>query len=96
MRADRLDSSVGHFNPKTINVAQRLTPICVRELKSMSDQSYTVVTFCAAEKLSRSMLYKLWSQGKGPRFYLVGTVRRISHEARIEWQRQHEAETVRP
>jgi hypothetical protein len=38
------------------------------------------------------MLYKLWSQGKGPRYYMVGTVRRISHEARIEWQRQMEAE----
>ena len=37
------------------------------------------------------MLYKLWSQGQGPRFYMVGTVRRISHEARIEWQRLLEA-----
>ena len=39
------------------------------------------------------MIYKLWSEGKGPRFYYVGTVRRISHEARLEWQRQLEATT---
>ena len=26
------------------------------------------------------MLYKLWSQGHGPRFYYVGTVRRITEE----------------
>ena len=33
------------------------------------------------------MVYK----GKGPRFYYVGTVRRISHDARTEWQRSMEA-----
>jgi hypothetical protein len=59
----------------------------------MLDPSYTVDEFCDAERISRSMLYKLWSQGQGPRFYMVGTVRRISHEARIEWRRQMEAAT---
>ena len=53
-------------------------------------QSYTVDEFAKAERLSRSMIYKLWSQGQGPRFYMVGSVRRISHEARIEWQGQLE------
>ena len=53
-------------------------------------QSYTVDEFAEAERLSRSMLYKLWSQGQGPRFYMVGSVRRISHDARIEWQGQLE------
>jgi hypothetical protein len=57
-------------------------------------QSYTIDTFCEAERMSRSMLYKLWSQGKGPRFFMVGTVRRISHQARIEWQQQMEAASV--
>ena len=42
--------------------------------------------------MSRSMLYKLWSQGQGPRFYYVGTVRRITEEMRREWQRKFEAE----
>ena len=40
-------------------------------------QSYTVDEFAASERMSRSMVYKLWKQGKGPRFYMVGTVRRI-------------------
>ena len=56
----------------------------------MTDPSYTVDEFCSAERMSRGMLYKLWSQGKGPRYYLVGIRRHISHEARIEWQRQLE------
>ena len=56
--------------------------------------SYTVEEFCGVERISRSMLYKLWSEGKGPRFYMVGTVRRISQEARIKWQRQLEAVPV--
>jgi hypothetical protein len=56
-----------------------------------TEPSYTVGTFCEAERISRAMLYKLWSQSKGPRFYYVGSVRRISREARLEWQRQFEA-----
>jgi hypothetical protein len=59
----------------------------------MNGHSYTVDEFAEAERLSRSMLYKLWSQGKGPRFYMAGTVRRITPEARTEWQRKMEAET---
>jgi len=52
--------------------------------------SYTVEEFCRAERMSRSMVYKLWKEGKGPKFYWVGTVRRISHQARIEWQQARE------
>jgi hypothetical protein len=61
-----------------------------------AQESYTVDTFCAAEDISRAMLYKLWAPGKGPRFYMVGSVRRISHEARIEWQRRLEADASTP
>ena len=60
----------------------------------MENQSYTVDEFAKAERMSRSMVYKLWSQGQGPRFYYIGTVRRISHDARIEWQRSMEAASV--
>ena len=56
-------------------------------------QSYTVDEFAASERMSRSMVYKLWKQGKGPRFYMVGTVRRISHQARVDWQREREADS---
>jgi hypothetical protein len=57
----------------------------------MHQSTYTVAEFCVAERISRAMLYKLWSQDQGPRYYMVGTVRRISHEARIEWQKSREA-----
>ena len=57
----------------------------------MSDQSYTVNEFCEAERISRAMIYKAWADGWGPRYYLVGTVRRISHQARLEWQQAREA-----
>lgn len=58
------------------------------------DNSYTVDEFAEAERMSRSMLYKLWGRGEGPRFFMVGNVRRITHEARIEWQRSMEAATA--
>ena len=56
------------------------------------DPSYTVNEFCAAEKISRAQLYKEWRANRGPRFFLVGSFRRISAEARAEWRRRREAE----
>ena len=53
---------------------------------SAADQSYTINEFCTAERISRAMFYKLRAAGKGPR---------ISHEARIEWRRQLEAEALK-
>jgi hypothetical protein len=64
----------------------------------MSDQdfipyepSYTVDEFCKAERISRVALYGMWREGSGPRFYMNGRCRRITHAARIEWQRLMEA-----
>jgi hypothetical protein len=58
---------------------------------SAPDASLTVREFCQAEKMSRSMLYRAWSEGWGPRFYRVGVTRRITYLARLEWQRAREA-----
>jgi hypothetical protein len=58
----------------------------------MSDPSYKISQFCAVESISRGMLYKLWDQGKGPRYFFVGNSRRISHQARVEWRERLEAE----
>jgi predicted DNA-binding transcriptional regulator AlpA len=55
------------------------------------DASLTINEFCQAEKISRSMLYRAWSEGWGPRFYRVGVTRRITSSARLEWQREREA-----
>jgi hypothetical protein len=58
------------------------------------EPSYTVDEFCAAEKISRVKLYLFWKEGKGPRYYLNGRCRRVTHQARIDWQREREAETA--
>jgi len=34
----------------------------------MHDETLTINQFCAPEKVSRSQLYRLWREGKGPRF----------------------------
>ena len=60
----------------------------------VNDPSYTVDEFCAAERMSRSMLYKAWAEDWGPKFYRVGVTRRITHRARLEWQRQRETEAA--
>lgn len=60
----------------------------------MTDQSLTINQFCAAENISRAMLYKLWQQGQGPRFFYIGNQRRISHEARAEWRHEREADAA--
>jgi len=61
----------------------------------MSDQSYTVEEFCEAERICRGTLYKMWKKGEGPAFYYVGDRPRITHAARLEWQRQHAANSSR-
>ena len=58
---------------------------------SIPDASLTIREFCRAEKISRSMLYRAWTEGWGPRFYRIGVTRRITHRARLEWQREREA-----
>jgi hypothetical protein len=61
---------------------------------SINDPTYTPNEFCAAERISRSQLYEAWKQGWGPRYYLNGKRRRITHAARLEWQRTREAEVI--
>ena len=63
-----------------------------RASPEVSDPSLTVDQFCRAENISRSMLYRAWAEGWGPKFYKVGVTRRITHRARLEWQ--HERETA--
>jgi hypothetical protein len=54
-----------------------------RERAPIFEPTYTVDEFCAAERISRSRLYEAWAEGWGPRFYLNGICRRITHEARL-------------
>jgi predicted DNA-binding transcriptional regulator AlpA len=59
-----------------------------------ADRSLTINEFCTAENISRSMLYKIWAQGAGPRWFNIGAHRRISQEARREWRMALEAEAM--
>jgi hypothetical protein len=59
----------------------------------VSNQSFTISEFCAAEKISRQHLYNLWHRAEGPAFYLVGRRRRITEAQRREW---HQRMTVAP
>jgi hypothetical protein len=58
---------------------------------SINDPSYTVNEFASAERMSRGMVYKMWKAGCGPDYYWVGNTRRITHSARLAFQRQREA-----
>jgi hypothetical protein len=60
----------------------------------VNDPTLTVDQFCSAENISRSKLYRAWAEGWGPKFYWVGASRRITHRARLEWQREREAEAA--
>ena len=43
-----------------------------RASAEVNDPSLTVDQFCRAENISRSMLYRAWAEGWGPKFYKVG------------------------
>ena len=63
-----------------------------RDVLPPYERTFTVDEFCLSERISRVSLYAMWKQGKGPRFYMNGRCRRITHQARLEWQHQREAE----
>jgi predicted DNA-binding transcriptional regulator AlpA len=46
---------------------------------------YSVVEFCQDHRISRTHLYQLWKEGKGPRRVQVGKRRLITEEAAVEW-----------
>ena len=60
-----------------------------------TETSYTIQEFCKAERISRTLLYRAWREGWGPRFHLVGSHKRISPEARLEWRHDREAAALK-
>jgi excisionase family DNA binding protein len=56
--------------------------------------SMTVAEWCEYRRLSRSMVYKLWSEGRGPATHFVGTKRLVSSEADAAWLSEREAEAA--
>jgi hypothetical protein len=55
---------------------------------------FTVVEFCAAHRISRSLLYLEWKAGTGPRFLRVGTRILITREAAAQWRMERERNTA--
>ena len=53
--------------------------------------AYTISEFCQAHRIGRATLYKLWAQKLGPRFFLIGSHRRIGIEAAADWRAKAEA-----
>jgi len=49
----------------------------------MDEQVYTLLEYCAAEKVSRSHVYQEWARGEGVEYYKRGNKVLISHTARI-------------
>ena len=53
----------------------------------------TVNEFCAAHRISRSLLYRLIKQGRGPRLTKINNSTRISNEAAAAWRARMEQES---
>jgi hypothetical protein len=53
--------------------------------------AYTINEFCRTHRIGRATLYHLWEQNLGPRFFFIGTHRRISVEAAADWRASAEA-----
>jgi hypothetical protein len=49
-------------------------------------RAYTIQEFCEAYRVSRGMLYKMWRNGAGPRFFRAGSKVLISDEAADAWR----------
>ncbi len=63
---------------------------------SPSRQAYTVQEFCTTHRISRSMLYKMWREGTGPRFILIGATKRIiTAEGAADWRHENETTAAR-
>jgi predicted DNA-binding transcriptional regulator AlpA len=58
----------------------------------MSDElaAYPVDGFCDAHSISRSLLYKMFRDGTGPRIMRIGARVLISKESAAEWRRDRE------
>jgi predicted DNA-binding transcriptional regulator AlpA len=53
----------------------------------MQKLAFSVSEFCEAHSISRSLFYKLLSNGKGPRLSRVGNRRLVTAEDAAEWRR---------
>jgi len=56
-------------------------------------QVFDIKSFCETHKISRSFLYRLIGEGRGPRLMKLGRRTLISAESAAEWRAQMEETT---
>jgi hypothetical protein len=66
----------------------------IRGLPEEQRAALTVDQFCLRYNISRSTLYEQWRAGVGPKFFRVGTAKRISVTSADGWVREREAATI--
>jgi predicted DNA-binding transcriptional regulator AlpA len=60
----------------------------------MEQSLFTIDEFCTVHRISRSLIYSLWKQGTGPRFFKLGSKVMITREAAAEWRAEREKATM--
>lgn len=55
---------------------------------AVEPQAYTPHEFAIAHRIALSSLYKMWSEGRGPKSFKAGRRRLISKESAAEWRNQ--------
>ena len=63
-------------------------------MQHSSNPSFTIVEFCADQKISRAMFYKLRQQELAPALIYIGNSPRITQQAIIDWQIKLSAERL--
>ena len=53
-----------------------------------SDALQSVPEFCEENGISKAFFYKLKAQGKAPKIVKLGSLSKITPEARLEWRQQ--------
>jgi predicted DNA-binding transcriptional regulator AlpA len=51
------------------------------------DETLTVDEFLRLEKISKSTLYAMWREGRGPQYHKIGRRILISAESRAAWRK---------
>jgi len=62
-------------------------------VQTVGQQAFTITQFADAHHVSRTHVYELIKQGKGPRLMKLGRRTLVSVEAAADWRRQIEQET---
>ena len=54
----------------------------------ISDEIQSIPQFCEDIGISKAFFYKLKAQGKAPKIVKLGSLSKITPEARLEWRQQ--------